>query len=243
MLIGSMTISGLPLLSAFFSKDEILYSSLTMPLGCPSLYWVAVFTAFLTALYTGRLMAITFLGPERFSIEVKSHLHESPMVMILPLYILAALAVLGGLLRPHAPIPLELPPTTGNFPWSEHAAMIISAVLGTLGLYLGMSLFRQRQTITQVFKIPAGITKLWENKYYVDELYQGVFCRPLWWASRQCVEYVDRYVFDYGPKVSQCWVNFCGQWWQRAQNGDLQRYLLMMLLGLGLIFLTAWMVY
>lgn len=100
-LAGAAALSGLPLLSGFFSKDEILAK--TFAAGGPwwILWGVGVFTAGLTAFYTWRMVALTFFGPERFDHE-KVHPHESPPVMTIPLVVLAVLAIFGGILGlPH----------------------------------------------------------------------------------------------------------------------------------------------
>jgi len=95
-LAGSAALSGLPLMSGYFSKDEILASAFASG-GLYLLLWaVGLFTAALTAYYTWRMVALTFFGSERFDEHV--HPHESPTVMTLPLGVLAALSVGGGLL-------------------------------------------------------------------------------------------------------------------------------------------------
>ncbi len=95
---GAAALSGLPLLSGFFSKDEILAH--TFAQGTPLYYalWaVGILTAALTAFYTWRMVALTFFGKERFD-AAKVHPHESPAVMTLPLMVLAMLSVVGGAL-------------------------------------------------------------------------------------------------------------------------------------------------
>ncbi len=106
-LAGAAALSGLPLLSGYFSKDEILALTFAQG-GIWYLLWgVGIFTAGLTALYTWRMVALTFFGPERFDSE-HVHPHESPPSMTVPLMILAVLAVVGGVLNlPHV------------LPWSQ----------------------------------------------------------------------------------------------------------------------------
>jgi NADH-quinone oxidoreductase subunit L len=113
MLIGWLAISGVPLLSGFFSKDEILYRSFItegLPEPWPVILWaIGAITALITAVYMTRLMSLTFWGKERFEKANvgESHgqqhehdglPHESPRSMLLPLVILAAGAVLAGYL-------------------------------------------------------------------------------------------------------------------------------------------------
>jgi NADH-quinone oxidoreductase subunit L len=117
MLVGWLAISGVPLLSGFFSKDEILFSSFTttvLPGSWPTVLWaVGVITALLTAVYMTRLMVLTFWGKERLGSSEAApaahsatgdHLHhggpprESPASMVIPLVVLALGAALVGFL-------------------------------------------------------------------------------------------------------------------------------------------------
>ena len=90
-LIGTMAISGVPLLSGFFSKDEILIS--TWNAGHPVLFTLAIITAFLTAFYMFRLFFMVFMGKSRGE---QNEVHESPTIMILPMTVLAFLAIFAG---------------------------------------------------------------------------------------------------------------------------------------------------
>jgi NADH-quinone oxidoreductase subunit L len=76
MLIGSLAISGIPFFSGFFSKDEILYSTIALPGGVSYLFFIGVLTAILTAFYTGRMMSLTFYGQKRYSPDVEHHLQS-----------------------------------------------------------------------------------------------------------------------------------------------------------------------
>jgi NADH-quinone oxidoreductase subunit L len=79
--------------AGFFSKDEILYKAW---LGNPGLWLVGFIVAGLTAFYMARLMMLTFFGKSRVDSETASHLHESPLVMTVPLMVLAVLSFVGG---------------------------------------------------------------------------------------------------------------------------------------------------
>lgn len=96
-LCGAGALSGLPLLSGFFSKDEILAHTFAHGGVYYALWAVGIATAAMTAFYTWRMVALTFFGKERFD-AAKVHPHESPAVMTLPLVVLAFLSVFGGLL-------------------------------------------------------------------------------------------------------------------------------------------------
>ncbi len=95
---GAAALSGLPLLSGFFSKDEILALNFAHGGGNIGLWVVGVVTAALTAFYSWRMVALTFFGKERFDVG-HVHPHESPASMTAPLYVLAFLAIFGGALN------------------------------------------------------------------------------------------------------------------------------------------------
>jgi NADH-quinone oxidoreductase subunit L len=99
MFFGWMAISGVPLFSGFFSKDEILWQTWSANHGQFRILWaVAFLTALMTAFYMSRLMWLTFYSKPRMSHEVEHHLHESPKSMTIPLMVLAAGAIFAGYL-------------------------------------------------------------------------------------------------------------------------------------------------
>jgi len=101
-LISSIAIAGIPPLAGFFSKDEILWSTFNAHIGpdwLPRVLWfVGLLTAGMTAFYVFRAVFLTFHGKDNVSHEARHHLHESPLVMTVPLMVLAAGAVLAGFL-------------------------------------------------------------------------------------------------------------------------------------------------
>ena len=96
MFAATLAIAGIPGLSGFFSKDEILWQSFSSPHGSPVLWVVATAAAGITAFYMFRLVFLTFFGDSRMDPEVEKHAHESPWTMTVPLSILAVLSVAGG---------------------------------------------------------------------------------------------------------------------------------------------------
>jgi NADH-quinone oxidoreductase subunit L len=96
MFIATLAIAGIPGLSGFFSKDEILWQAYSSTHGSPVLWVVAAAAAGITAFYMFRLIFLTFFGGSRMDPEVEKHAHESPWTMTVPLSILAILSVAGG---------------------------------------------------------------------------------------------------------------------------------------------------
>ena len=95
-LIATLAITGIPGLSGFFSKDEILWKSFSSDYGSIWIWLIGLITAGMTAFYMFRLVFLTFYGEERMDSHTREHLHESPKVMTVPLSILAVLSVIGG---------------------------------------------------------------------------------------------------------------------------------------------------
>jgi NADH-quinone oxidoreductase subunit L len=96
MFVATLAIAGIPGLSGFFSKDEILWQAFSSGHGSPVLWVVAAAAAGITAFYMFRLVFLTFFGDSRMDPEVERHVHESPWTMTLPLSLLAVLSVIGG---------------------------------------------------------------------------------------------------------------------------------------------------
>jgi len=256
MLIGSFAISGIPFFSGFFSKDEILYSSIALHGGFSYLFVVGVITAALTAFYTGRMMSLTFYGKEKMSHEVKHHLHESPGAMIGPLYVLAGLAAVGGFLGvPHLlgePIGLHhylaewLEPVVPiahmgvmaiKLPLHEGVVMVGSSLMAIVCFFMGIKLFLKVEFISDLVAGLKPLQKFLFNKYYVDELYGILLVQPLQRLSDFSSSVFDKLVIDGAVNgVGQC-VKKAGTGLRLFQTGDLQTYALMILIGLVTISL------
>jgi NADH-quinone oxidoreductase subunit L len=107
MFVATLAIAGIPGLSGFFSKDEILWQAFSSSHGSPVLWVVAALAAGITAFYMFRLIYLTFFGESRMDPEVEKHAHESPWTMTVPLTILAVLSLAGGW--------IGIPPVIGDY--------------------------------------------------------------------------------------------------------------------------------
>jgi NADH-quinone oxidoreductase subunit L len=176
MVCAWVAISGIPPFSGFFSKDAILLAAYQ---HSPAIYWIGVVTAAMTAFYVSRAMFMTFFG----SYRGQAHPHESPAVMWVPLAVLAALSLAGGLLFP---IPEFL---KAMFPAFEEAAnpmlMYISVFAGFAGIALAYLMYVRKpgmaDSLVQTFRAPYTLVY---NKYFVDEIYDAAVVRPLVGGSR-----------------------------------------------------------
>ena len=199
-VVGTLAISGIPLFSGFFSKDEILWKAYSSAQG-HTLFWLLGLTAaILTAFYMFRLLFLTFYGKSHVSAKAKKHLHESPPVMLWPLYILAFLAFVGGY--------IGLPHILGGGAWFEHflapviatahqtheavhhsvsteyLLMLLSIVAALLGITVAYSYYiKNPDKPKQLAVKAAGLYKLILNKYYVDEIYDYTIIKPLYLLS------------------------------------------------------------
>ena len=107
-LIGALALSGVPIFAGFFSKDEILWKTVTSGFGGFTLWFVGAVVAGMTAFYTFRLIFLTFFGASRVPRKIAEHIRESPKVMTIPLMVLAFLSIAGGLVGiPHLFQPFE----------------------------------------------------------------------------------------------------------------------------------------
>ena len=194
--IGALSLGGIPILSGFWSKDEIL---LAVSHNLPPIFIVlAMLTAFLSALYMARAMFIVFFGPEG---EDSHHAHESPVLMTGVLSVLAVLAVGFGW------IAFDWPGSFGgfgSFVFYDHAEHfhfgivlgIISIVLAVGAFVLAWLIYVRRAIAHETWRARFGsLLRVVENRYYIDETYQWVIDRVVLTVSA-FVAFFDRAVVN-----------------------------------------------
>ena len=194
-LIGTLSISGFPLLAGFFSKDEIIRAALSAP---GSEFWLgvlALITAGLTAYYMFRLFFIAF-GWEWLSRDER-HLHEAPPIQTVPIVILAAGAVVGG----YIPVGNFLEPVFGHAVEVGTAAFIglaaLSVVVALVGFGFAYLLHARRPELAVAWRMRVRpLHTLVEHKYYIDELYDLVFVRPGLALGRFLSDRIEPQVID-----------------------------------------------
>lgn len=251
MLIGSLAISGIPVFSGFFSKDEILYSTIALPGGSSILFIIGVLTALLTAFYTARMMSLTFYGQSRMSHEVEHHVHESPKLMTIPLYVLAFLAFAGGFLGVphllgdslgHLPhllshwldgiIPTKPLPLVGiKIALHEGVVMVGSAILAAFSFTMGILIFRKKFFVKDFMEMK-DLHHVLENKYFIDELYQLLILGPIKKISALAANLIDQQIIDGAVNGIALVCRRTGQTFKGLQTGELQSYVHTMIFGL-----------
>jgi NADH-quinone oxidoreductase subunit L len=241
--IATAAIAGLPPLAGFFSKDEILWYSFASERGGSPLLWaVASFTALLTAFYMFRLLMLTFLTPSRMDHETEHHVHESPLSMTSVLVVLAVLSAIGGFFHVYLflePI-MPLPETAHALEHLEWPLIIFSVAVGLTGLAAAVYVYRgglaRAERLAQRF--PA-LHRLLSGKYYIDELYEKVLGRPLYWISeRLFLGLGDRRIIDGTLHGLASLAQRTAGRLSSVETGQLQQYLWLALMGI--VALLAW---
>lgn len=220
---ASLAISGFPGFSGFFSKDAILSAAYT---HAPWMFWIGAITAGLTAFYVFRAFFLAFFG----SYRGHHHPHESPLVMTVPLMILAVLSIGGGFIN----IPGFL---SNQYPLVEHenvTVMAISASFGIIGIILAFVMYVARPALAESAKNAlGGIYTLIYNKYYVDEIYQYGVVKPLEGISRFVLwRGIDEGLIDAGIVNGLAHtVRGWGALFRRIQSGSIRNYATWVLAG------------
>ncbi len=251
--ISSLAISGIIPLSGFFSKDEILASLFLFDNEAFSIYkvmwFVGLFTAVLTAFYMTRVSMLTFEGEERFD-AAEHPPHESPATMTIPLWVLAALAVVGGFMN----LPYLL--AHGDLQFLAHflagadvenAASIhqnatflkeiiligLSTVLAIGAVLYARNLYQRHQLAgdDKVKGFFGGFYRTMARKFYVDEIYQAVIVSPFMALGKQGLTWLDRNVIDGLVNGSGTVVSNVGEVFRRLQSGLVSNYLLVVTCG------------
>ena len=254
MWVGSLALAGFPFFAGFYSKDMILEAAFAADTNVGNMaFWLGCAAAFLTAFYSWRLLIMAFHGKPRASAEVMSHVHESPLVMTLPLFVLAVGAVFSGWLGYELFVGHDMAVFWGDsiFILPEHHAMehahhvptwvkLLPVLLATSGVLLAVLCYAIWTDIPSVAaRLFAPIHRFFFNKWYFDELYDAIFVRPavrigsfLWLRG-------DRDTIDgFGPDGMSAMVMRVSAMAARLQSGFVFHYAFAMLIGV--VVLVTW---
>jgi len=247
MGIATLAIAGIPPLAGFWSKDEILWKAYQTSW----IYWlIGLITAFITSFYMFRLLFMTFFGDYRGrSTDANVHgshghghddhgdPHESPMVMLVPLMILAVLSVIGGLVGIGNRFEHFLSPVFGSGATveaatetasssTEYLLMVVSVLVALAGALLAYILYISKPLLPQ--KIADALNGFYTgvlNKYYIDALYATLFVKPLIDASTRILwQGVDRNVIDAAVNGSADAAGHVSDEARHMQSGNLRSY-------------------
>lgn len=249
--VASLAIAGIPPLSGFFSKDEILWGAYSR--GSFLLWLLGAVGAFMTAFYMFRLVALVFETPPRYGAK---HPHEAPKVMTIPLIILGFFSVVSGFVG----IPESFGVKNLIHHWLEpvfddantklilehvHSSaeefllMSLSVLIGVGGILFARYLYLKRMDIvrklTQSF---SWIYKLIYNKYYVDEIYDTIVVKPVTWGSEKLLwRFFDVKIIDGVVNSSAKITLVISSILRFVQNGIVQFYAVVFIIGVLLIIL------
>ncbi len=245
-LIATIAISGIPPFAGFFSKDEILAHVYE---HSPLMWGLALAGSVMTSFYMFRLLFLTFFGEFRGTKEQEHHLHESPLSMTLPLMILAVLSAVGGFFNvPHllggdSKLANFMAPLFAHSHAVAHAAdeslektlMIISVIAAILSAGIAYYLFIGKKSVPVADSKVAGLQKVIYNKYYIDELYDTIFVKPISALSKFFYSVIDFLVIDLAIEGIGKLVKGLSSEARLMQDGRTGVYLFVMVLSIAVI--------
>ncbi|HZQ94739.1 MAG TPA: NADH-quinone oxidoreductase subunit L [Candidatus Sulfotelmatobacter sp.] len=259
-LIATLAISGVPMLSGFFSKDEILAGAYEGPLGKPWLYWLATVTAGLTAFYMFRAVFMTFCGSSRVDPETAHHVHESNTKMTRPLVVLAFFSVVIGYVSwPQALGGSEafdryLEPVFGQAQdalrvaalhhaesLSGLALMGLSLLAAGIGILVAAWFYLKSTEIPERLAVRLnGVYRVLVRKYYVDEFLDWLIVNPIRSGSEKVLwKGMDAGVIDSGLVEGAAEAaSGIGGVLRRIQSGNIRSYAAWVVLGA-----VVWLIY
>ncbi len=222
-LIACLTIAGIPPLSGFFSKDEILTAAFHHD---KLLFAIQYAVAGITAFYMFRLYFSVFHGKER---QYHHTPHEAPATMTVPLVILAAASVLSGF------IPFSSLVTSDGVPFKSHIELgiaIPSVLIGIAGIAIAWVMYKKETTLPDRLAETFRISYKWAyNKFYIDELYLFITKNIIFRHISQPIAWFDRHIVD-GAMNGIAWVTQTVSFRIRGfQSGQLQKYAFVFVTG------------
>ena len=252
-LIGVLAISGIPPFAGFFSKDEILAHAFA---DSPVVWGLALLTSLLTVFYMFRLLFLTFSGQTRASHDVIHHIHESPKNMTIPLMVLAGLSVVGGF--------MGVPEVLGGSDWIgeflspvfaksqtilvahhlEHGTEfnLMLTVIGLTLVAIGIAYFVYVKKAT----VPApeiaelgAVHNLVYKKYFIDELYNTIIVKPLFWLSGIIDSIVEKLGIDKLVNSVGATVVSGSRVARLLQTGNIGFYIFMMVIAIIALLATV----
>lgn len=248
-LIGCIAIAGIPPLSGFFSKDEIMAHIFTAGTYGKIIWVVGMIAALLTSYYMFRLLFLTFFGKFRGTQEQEHHLHESPALMTVPLMILAILSIVGGFigmpevfgmgehwlkewLEPivkgseMAHIYKEVLSHSG-----ELALMGVAVAIGLIGLAIAWTKYKNYNPANNA----TGFAQLLEEKWHFDEAYHQVIEKPTLATAHILNTTIENDLIDGSVNILGTGVDGASNKLRLMQSGMVGFYLFFIVAGIILL--------
>jgi len=257
MWIGSLALAGIPLFAGFYSKDIILESAWGAHTGVGDFaFWMGIAAAAMTALYSWRLIILTFHGEPRMDKETWEHVHESPWTMLGPLAFLALGAIGAGYLGFEAFVgegyesfwreSILILPQNAALDAAHHAPLWVKLaplVVGVGGILLAYVSYMYWTALP-------GLAVAWAprlhmflfRKWYFDELYDALFVRQAFLLGGSFWRTGDGTLIDgLGPNGLAARTLDIARRAGRLQSGYVYHYAFAMLIGV--VFLVSWFLF
>ena len=249
-LIACIAIAGIPPLSGFFSKDEIMMFVFSHGSLGKVIWVVGMLAALMTAYYMFRLLFITFFGEFRGTEHQKEHLHESPALMTVPLIVLAVLSIVGGFIGVpkvlggnHAldnllrPLYVASGEEVHLAHETEYILMAIAVLIGVAGIFIAWMEFKKYDSKQE----SKGLYNFFENKWYFDELYDAIVSKPLKKLSVFFDNIIEKSGIDGFVNGVGKFVQISSDKLRLLQSGLVGFYLFLMVIGIILLFIIQLM--
>ena len=252
MWVGSLALAGIPLFAGYYSKDVIIEAAFAAQTSVGTYaFWLGIIAAFLTAFYSWRLLILTFHGAPRADEKVMAHVHESPLVMTVPLFFLAIGAVFAGYFGTGMVAAdsefwrqsiFVLPENTAladahHVPlWVKYLPVVVA--LG--GIFSAWFIYGFKPYLAEILaeKLRPIHTFLY-RKWYFDELYDMLFVKPAHYIGRGLWKSGDGAVIDgLGPNGIAATAVGIARKAVRLQTGFLYHYAYAMFIGV--VLLVTW---
>ena len=252
MWIGSLAIIGFPYLSGYYSKESILENAFYASNGIAYFaYLVGILTALLTAFYSWRLLFLTFHGENRSNNKTYDHAHESPLVMTVPLFILAIGSIFSGIFFADYFIGYykkefwdnAILLTESSHKYLPLAQSLISKSAVAIGILVCVLIYSNN--LNRAKNLSYNLDPLYslsKNKWYVDELYHKVFVLTFFKLANFFWKKGDEKTIDgLGPNGVSWIISKSSSYVSLFQSGYLFHYAFAML-G-GLVIILTWFLY
>ena len=253
MLIGTLGLTGAPLMSGYYSKDGIIEAAfVSQTEGNLYAFYLLVLSALLTSFYSWRLIFLTFNGKSNIPTEIFSKIHESPKVMLFPLFILSVFTIFSGVYfvdyfmyhdyqylwqssiylseNNHVIESIHYVPK-----WVKYSPLVMM-VIGLITAVIFYLLYpKVPKFLSSQFN---PVYKFLLNKWYFDEIYEFIFVRNISRIGNFLSNFGDKRIIDgLGPDGISLRVMDIAKQISRIQTGYIYHYAFAMLIGL-MLFIT-----
>lgn len=233
-LIGVLALSGIPPFAAFFSKDLILEQEYLA--GYATLFYISLAASILTGVYMTRAYCLTFRGPQHLDANEAKTVHEAPSVMLIPIALLAFLAIIGGCLGcsfNSGPLFQHFLKEVGITPIEEELrsgfVLTPETWLAMAGAFLGVGL--TAWVYTRYLNRLGAPFALLRHQFYMNEIYDWIFVKPLKAFAKLIVQFFEPKVFEGVITGAVRVVQGTAQKFQQLQSGQIRSYIAWMVIG------------